>query len=517
MIYYKFSTCINEPLLSGTVHRLFQGSYEDTWLDDSDILDMIQTVEQSEFIGNGWLRSLSGVDYRVYDMSDGLQTLLLAYHQTIPYFKFDALGINLYPYLGKLFKSKDVHFLGTINPYICSLPNTYEFPPIFMEDFGVEINSAEEFSYFYEQWCTSTSESFAGLYQYTLYNSRLPVPVLLKHDYTPKYKQYPSFRLELTHKITFLQGDSASGKSYFFQTLLELQSEFGYVNNDWFMIALENRMHIQRLLEETRNTIILVDVDKMSVGMEALTDLLSTPSNILVIFVGHWFTSRFRVSLDCLYDVKFNRHAKCISFSLKWLPDYFNLTDYTDIVVEDSGSGQELFLNLFHGALVHPAGGYMRVSSEVNRLHFDSKALVVLDYSTSEVVIPKLIQAQNRRTINILVASSAEYYILVGLGLMNEYTSVLKYLAELSYVDLKKYLSYVGKTVITVETLDLLAFTIILRKYKQYPIAPGSKSQSILELLDIDYSLVLKAIQQDILRNSKVVDSSKEDSTNYFI
>lgn len=278
---------------------------------------MVQTVEQSEFIGNGWLRSLSGMDYRVYDMSDGLQTLLLAYQQTIPYFKFDALGINLYPRLGKLFKSKDVHFLGTINPYICSLPDTYKFPPIFMEDFGVEITSAEEFSYFYEQWCTSTSESFAGLYQYTLYNSRLPVPVLLKHDYTPKYKQYPSFRLELTHKITFLQGDSASGKSYFFQTLLELQSEFGYVNNDWFMIALENRMHIQRLLEETRNTIILVDVDKMSVGMEALTDLLSTHSNILVIFVGHWFEQQFKSKLPGLLSIKYSRRGNYMTFNRK--------------------------------------------------------------------------------------------------------------------------------------------------------------------------------------------------------
>lgn len=320
MIYYKFSTCINEPLLSGTVHQLFQGSYEDTWLDDSDILDMIQTVEQSEFIGNGWLHSLSGVDYRVYDMSDGLQTLLLAYHQTIPYFKFDALGINLYPYLGKLFKSKDVHFLGTINPYICSLSNTYEFPPIFMEDFGVEINSAEEFSYFYEQWCTSTSESFAGLYQYTLYNSRLPAPALLMHDYTPKYKQYPSFRLELTHKITFLQGDSASGKSYFFQTLLELQSEFGYVNNDWFMIALENRMHIQRLLEETRNTIILVDVNKMSVGVEALTDLLNIPPNILVIFVGRCFQQQMLTLLDSILDVNYDRRLNEFKFSQESLP-----------------------------------------------------------------------------------------------------------------------------------------------------------------------------------------------------
>lgn len=515
MIYYKFSTCVNEPLLDGSVHRLFQGSYDDSWFNDPKILNMVQQVEQSKFIGNGWMQSDAGVDYRVHEMSDGLQMLILAYYGISTYFKFDVLGMNLYPYLKDLFSDRDIHFLGTINPYICAATSDTKFPEIFMEDFDRLANSVETFSEMYEKWCNISPNSFVGIQQYTAFNTELETPILLEYNYNKRYKQYPAFSLGLRHKITFLQGDSASGKSYFFQTLLSLQAEFGFVNEDWFMIPLENRMHVQRLLDETRNTIVLVDVDKMSTGMESLVDLLNTPPNVLIVFAGHWFASRFRVSLDCLYNVDFSRRLHKISFDLRWLPKYHMIDSYTDIVVEDSASGKDLFLDLYNGSLVRPAGGFMRISPTLKDVEEDARVLVVLDYATAESVLPRLISMQDSRKMNILVTSSVEYYILVGLGLYNEYTSVLSYLSKIPYDKLRQLLSYVGKRVVTVETLDLIAFTLLLRKHRGLAISPGSKSSTLLELVEIDVSRVNKAIMNDLGCSIRHSEAKTKPSISY--
>lgn len=189
MINYKFSTLSGVNQLSYIPFLRFENEFEDSWFQDIRILNMVQDVEQATYMGNGWMHSISGADYRVTEISDGLQALLLAYFGCEYEIRFDVLGVNLYRFLSELFGDRDVCLLGDINPYICSLADKTVFPPVYLVDFSCEVTNSDDFESYRQLWlsqCPSlNTRSFPN------WNTPLTNPVKLSYDYDARYKNVP--------------------------------------------------------------------------------------------------------------------------------------------------------------------------------------------------------------------------------------------------------------------------------------------------------------------------------------
>lgn len=315
MIYYKFSTCADEHTLGYTVRGVFRGAFEESWMQDPLVHQIVTDVEEATYVGNGWLQSVSGNPYRIEQISHGLQTLLCAYFGVQDYFKIDAIGDNLYRYLDMLFRDRDIHLVGVINPYFLASIAKTSFPPMHLTQFGVTVSNAEDLQEYYHTWTSTTEQSFKSVSQFQNNNPALKEPVILRFSPDKNTRNYPKFNLALSHKITFIEGPSSSGKSYFFEALMQLQEARLLRLDGWILQPLLIREQLDRFMIPTGKTILLIDMDNLDCGIDELLDIFSVPSEVLVLCVGHWFEYQLVSKLPGLLNIEYSRQNQLIRFN----------------------------------------------------------------------------------------------------------------------------------------------------------------------------------------------------------
>lgn len=314
MIYYKFSTCAGEHTLGYTVRGIFRGAFEESWMQDPLIHQIVTNVEEATYVGNGWLQSASGNPYRIEQISHGLQTLICAYFGVQDYFKIDAIGENLYRYLDVLFRDRDIHLVGVINPYFLASIAKTSFPPMHLTQFGVTVSNAEDLQEYYYTWTSTTEQSFKSVSQFQDNNPRLKKPVTLEFSPDKYTRNYPKFNLVLSHKITFIEGPSSSGKSYFFEALMQLQEARLLQLDEWILQPLLIREQLDRFMIPTGKTILLIDMDNLDCGIDELLSVVNLPFDVLVLCVGHDATLGLYAAFDSIYTIHFDKNANHISF-----------------------------------------------------------------------------------------------------------------------------------------------------------------------------------------------------------
>lgn len=511
MIYYKFSTLSEKYQLSYVSFLRFESEFKDSWFQDTRILSMVQDVEQATYIGNGWMHSTSGADYRISEISDGLQTLLLAYFGCEYEIRFDVLGANLYRYLSELFRDRDVCLLGDINPYICSLVGKTSLPPIKLIDFSHEVTNSDEFESFRQLWLSQRQD--LGIKRFTNWNTPLANPVKLSYDYDVRYKNIPQFSITLEHKVTFIQGESASGKSYFLRILRDMQDLGLSISGDWALQDASSLTALKLLHTQNAKIIALVDMDKLTFGIHSFMNILCMNQNVLYILTGHWFNSTLYVPLESLLNIHYSRCEKFMNFAKSWLPRNSSFDHYDTILLEDSTSGKNIFETVFPESLCETSEGFSGLCSKLDCLNPEKTTLVVMDYSTASKALLHAVELQSFVKLDIIVLSSMEYLIMMSLGLESQYKDVITQLLLLDSQQLFRLLSYVRKTVLTVETLDLIAFSIILRRVLGMPTTSKLKSKELIEQLNLPSETIRDLVRDEIMRYNK----PKESVTDLFM
>lgn len=315
MIHYKFSTLSGKHQLSYVSFLRFDSEFKDSWFQDTRILSMVQDVEQATYIGNGWMHSISGADYRISEISDGLQTLLLAYFGCEYEIRFDVLGVNLYRYLSELFRDRDVCLLGDINPYICSLAGNTVFPPVYLVNFSCEVTNSDDFESYRQLWLSQHPS--LNTKSFPIWNTPLTNPVKLSYDYDARYKNIPQFSITLEYKVTFIQGESASGKSYFLHILRDMQ-DFGLsISEDWALQDASSLTVLKLLHTQNAKIIALVDMDKLTFGIHSFMNVLCTSQNVLYILTGHYFEQQLNTKIPDLLSIKYSRRGNYMTFNGK--------------------------------------------------------------------------------------------------------------------------------------------------------------------------------------------------------
>lgn len=469
---------------------------------------MVQDVEQATYIGNGWMHSISGADYRISEISDGLQTLLLAYFGCEYEIRFDVLGVNLYRYLSELFRDRDVCLLGDINPYICSLVGKTTFPPIKLIDFSCEVTNSDEFESYRQLWLSQRQN--LGLKSFTDWNTSLANPIKLSYTYDARYKSIPQFNITLEHKVTFIQGESASGKSYFLRILRDMQ-EFGLsISDDWALQDASSLTALKLLHTQNAKVIALVDIDKLTFGIHSFMNVLCTSQNVLYILTGHWFNSTLYVPLESLLNIHYSRREGFMSFTKSWLPKNSGFDHYDTILLEDSTSGKNIFEIAFPESFCETSKGFSGLCSKLDCLDPSKTTLVVMDYSTAFKALLHAVELQSTMRLDIIVLPSMEYLIMMSLNLESQYKDVITQLLLLDSVQLFRLLSYVKKTVLTVETLDLVAFSIILHKVLHMPTSFKLKSKDLVEQLNLSSDSIRNRVRHEIMRYTDRKESVTE-------
>lgn len=516
MIYYKFSKA-NEKVVELAVPLIFRGYFSETWLESSDILSMVEEVEQSEYLGGVLLHKADGTTYSIYDICHGLQILLCGIYVPKQHFKFESIGTNLYPYLLQIFgkDNHDIHLVGRLNPFTLAKMFEIEFPRIQLEDLNLIVSTEEEFKQAYLHWVDSQDLKIPNIVQQLNWNRKLSNPFSFKlvPNSPTEVVIFPKFEMNIKYKLTFIQGLSAAGKTYFFNIVNSYQRFISFNGSPVPFYLITSKTQLDPLLSIQSDAIILIDLDVHEYDLTYFSFILDTPDNFKFMLVGHWFQQQIAVPLDSIWDVNYDRRLNEFNFTQNFLPKNWGLSKYHYILTEDGGSGCRLMKTIYPYAKVESSNGFANLTSSAKKsIYRYNSSLVCMDYATSYANLVRMVPKQDTAKFDILVITSTEFILLYLLGLEQEYWSYLKMIQEWDSATIRWRLRKLRKTVITSETLDLLIFSMILKDKFGLSLDPDSyKSESILASLPSQLTDAHMMINKLVLEYPRFEDGEAVD------
>lgn len=506
MILYKFSYCSSDDDLTDSVVSEFARGFKDDWTESPIFSKLLMDVENVTYIGSKLFRSnITGEEFDITCLSHGTINMCLAEH--IPKFvmRFDSLGENLYKYLWDLQLSKDIYVAGVLNPYTLAEIKDVAFAEIGLVDFNVVVKTAEGFDKYLMKWLESNPDE-----QFYIRSQVVDSP--LKESIGLQFwgsKNNRGFSLLLKYRFTFIEGESCSGKTRFIKLISRLSCRGEYT-----IIVLQKLSDI-KVFDFNKKLIVFIDLDDK---LQSISELLKSKlsDNWIFVIAGHHLTSRLKIKFDSIYRIKYLPKEKVFKFDLYDMPINKQI-DFDTIVTEDRGSGASLFSIL--GKPVIGAGGFGKVVGTVSEaLESGRKILAILDYSTAEMVLHKLVELQNQYSdcLAIIVPSSAEYCILYTSGNKLKYKLTYDKVFSMRDLDVLSYLSRLGKRCITVETLDLMVFSLLLHSIN--PIA--LKSHDTLKQFNISQQSILDLVNAELqnlqLREPNCIQAIEMFDGRYF-
>lgn len=469
MIIYKFSYCSRSDDLTISVVDEFDEEFVDSWVESPVFSKILHDVENVAYIGDKMFKSLqTGECFDCTCLSHGAMNLALAEHIEGFVIRFDSLGENLYQYLWELQLSRDIYLAGVLNPFMLAEIKGVTFAEIGLPDFNAVVETSEGFDFYLSKWLDSNPDN-QYFVRSSFANERLNTAIELKFigECKGKVSSISSemvshsglkngFCLLLKYRVTFIEGESCSGKTRFIKTVNRLNCD-----SDLKVVVMPSIEKIQ-LLNPNQRLIVFIDFDD---SLQSIDELLRSKvsDNWLFVIVGHHLTSRLKIRFDSIYRIKYLPREQMFYFELYSTPINSKI-EYTQIVTEDKGSGAALF-NLLE-LPVKPAGGFGKVVQSVQScIESGSRVLAVLDYSTAEAPMHKLVELQSRYPghLNVITPTSAEYCILFASGNSKKYELVYDKVFNMSDDDILHYLTKLGKYSITVETIDLMVFSLLLQ------------------------------------------------------
>lgn len=418
-------------------------------------------IENARQVDPGVLRSNdSGVMFSIYDLGQGVKSLICAELYPERLFRLDSIGENLYPLLEYFSRDHDIRLFGILNPYELASIRDIQFYPMYLEQFDLVVQTSEEFELCKQVWISSNGKS-VGLEYLIDWNQKLKQDICISWDGDPFIKSAPTFKLQLHHKFNFIQADSSQGKTLLLRSIIQLYNERLIVSE------YEPVLFSGTVMNMDHKMLVLVDMDTSKVSLEFLHGLSNTSDNMVYLFVGHHLVNRVRVPWASVYTTFFRRKEHHIDiYPLAPLkPISFN--HYDVVICEDAGSGMQLWKDsdLAKDATLVSANGYSKLVSNAKlyvEANQDSAILVVADYSTAEGILPALAQLQKQYPrLQVITPSSTEFMLMYLCSKYGEYINTLEQLVKFPKEKLKAALAQYGKSAVTLETIDFIAYCYV--------------------------------------------------------
>lgn len=421
----------------------------------------LKEIENAIQAADGVLQSKdSGATFSLYDLGQGIKSLICAELMPDKLYRLDSIGENLYPLLEYFTSTHDLHLIGIVNPFELAKIQGVEFYTVYLDQFNVTIETSGEFEQYKQRWIKLNGK-LEGLEYLLDWNSELNQPLTLSWNNNPSFKSIPEFELTLRHKFNFIQSKSSEGKTLLLRSILRLYSE-GFLVSEY-----EPMIFSGTVMNTDHKTLVLVDMDASKLSLEFLHGLSETSDNMIYLFVGHYLTDRVKVPWTSVYTTRFHRRENkiCISPISTLKAKCF---DHFDVVIcEDAGSGMQIWADssLAANATLVSAKGYSGILENAE-LYVNSMpagtVLVVADYSTAGSLLSRLSELQQLHSgLQVITPTSTEFILLYLCDHYTEYLSNLNKLASCSKDQLAQVLYQYGKSAVTLETIDFIVYCYV--------------------------------------------------------
>lgn len=131
---------------------------------------------------------------------------------------------------------------------------------------------------------------------------------------------FPKFEMNIKYKLTFIQGLSAGGEAYFFNTLNSYQRFISFDGSLMPFFLITSKAQLAPLLSIQSSVIILVGPDIHEYDITYFKFILDTPDNFKFMLAGNWLQQQMAAPLDSIWDVNYDRHLNGFKFSQESLP-----------------------------------------------------------------------------------------------------------------------------------------------------------------------------------------------------
>lgn len=258
-------------------------------------------VENAKQVDHGVLESNdSKVMFSVYDLGQGVKSLICAELYPECLFRLDSIGENLYPLLEHFNQDHDIRLFGILNPYELARIRGIQFYLIYLEQFDVVIQTSEDFEFYKQLWVSNNSK-LVGLEYLIDWNKELDNNIQIRWNGNSFIKSTPTFTLNLHHKFNFIQSDSSQGKTLLLKSIIQLYNE-QLISSEYEPVIFSGTV-----MNMDHKVLVLVDMDTSKISLEFLHGLTTTPDNMVYLFVGHHLASRVKIPWTSVYTTFFKR------------------------------------------------------------------------------------------------------------------------------------------------------------------------------------------------------------------
>lgn len=520
MINYRFARTREdyEKYVPRNIDHLLYEKWDDSWAESEFYKKLLEEIENATPFAQRII--IRNEDQRMYELNtagQGVKSLILAYNGH-GVFKASSFGENLLPFFSYFKGEHNINLIGDTNLFAQwkLLDTEDKFPGMYIENTDTWVYTEEEFDEELSKWDATQPVVPRSIHKVLNWNKDLKEPIHL-------VSENGSFDIELKHKITFIDSSSSMGKTYFLDVLRE---EYSVKSEDYLEYVIfphTVRDALQAASAKYENTqIILIDIDEIPGTVLDFLEFIDSDDNVCFIIVGHGVSSKIRTPFESIFRIKLSSSRKSFSFKRLHSPKNPVLDKYESLVTEDTGSGYALYLTIMKSPLDGiAAGGYGRVPQSLKLVTKHDPTLVVADYATSVWIIDTLCKEQeDRKTMDILLQTSAEYAIAYSCGKEREFEDALEKIQNMSESEVRTRLKSLKKNEVNSETIDLLAAYEVFSDV-------GTSNLKRFELLrkhNPDPTLLRSFIHQEVSRYRAdstqqipaASDNSDTGTTNHF-